>query len=251
MANFYTLVTNQGLAAFANALAANTTVQFTHLAVGDGNGAAVTPGQSATALVHEVQRVPISSVTEDADNPNWIVIEALLLATVGGWTIREIGLIGGGGKLLAVGNFPDTYKPLLETENASRDMTIRMVIEVSNSAAVTLTLDPSVAVATNQSISNAVAAHKGDPNAHAQYLKTDDLPIATTTQRGIAELATAAETTAGTSDVLIVTPAGLAAAMNLHTGAVDPHPQYINQSELTAALAEVTDRARTYFLSQG
>lgn len=170
MTYFYTTPTNQGLAAHANAQAAGTVVSWTHLAVGDGNGAAVTPNQTATALAREVHRVPISSVTQHPDNANWIVIEAVILAAVGGFTIREQGLIGAGGKLLFVGNFPDTYKPVIATENASRDMTIRMVVEVASAATVNITVDPSVAVATNQSVLNAIAQHVALPNPHSQYL---------------------------------------------------------------------------------
>ena len=49
--SFYTLLTAIGAADFINAQAGGTTVPFTHLALGDGNGAAVTPLESMTALV--------------------------------------------------------------------------------------------------------------------------------------------------------------------------------------------------------
>ncbi|MCX7206544.1 MAG: phage tail protein [Proteobacteria bacterium] len=175
MSTFYTLLTNIGAAEFINAQAGGSNVSFTHIALGDGNGAAVTPAESATALTHEVHRVPISSVTTDVNNPNWLVIEAVVLSAVGGWTVREIGLIGGqGGKLLAFGNFPDTYKPVL-AEGSARDMVVRMILQVGNASVVQLTVDPSVAVATNQSIVNAVANHEADPAAHPEYVKTADL----------------------------------------------------------------------------
>lgn len=204
MTYFYSIPTAVGLAAHANAQANNTTVSWTHLAVGDGNGAEVTPTQTAQALAREVHRVAISSKTPHPDNPNWIIVEAVILATVGGWTIRELGLIGDGGKLLFVGNFPETYKPLIETENASRDMTIRMVVEVSNTATVSLVVDPSVAVATNQAIVNAVAAHKAEADPHAQYLTGPE-------GAGIVQL-----------------------AVEDHEGKPDPHPQYLTQSDLDA-----------------
>ncbi|WP_278362673.1 phage tail protein [Stutzerimonas kunmingensis] len=258
MANYYTIPTNLGAAALANALANNTTVQFTHLALGDGNGAAVSPVQAATTLVREVHRVPISSVTVDVENPNWVRIEAVVLSTIGGWTIRELGLIGAGGKLLAVGNFPETYKPLVEEENASRDMTIRMVIEVSNASVVSLVVDPSVAVATNQSIANAVAQHEAKPNPHPQYLtETEanalyagkDLPGASTTTSGIVELATVTEAKTGTDTARAVTPAGVAAVIAAHTAATDPHSQYLTHDEYAAA--QLGQRARRMFYAAG
>ena len=231
MTNFYTLLTAVGAAALVNAHANNATVSFTHIALGDGNGAPVVPTQAATALAREVHRVPISSVTQDEQNPNWLRVEAVVLATVGGWTIRELGLIGAGGKLLAVGNFPETYKPIVETENASRDLTIRMVIEVTNAAVVSLTVDPSVAVATNQGIANAIAQHEAKPNPHPQYLTEQEasalyagkaLPTASTTTSGIVELATVTETKTGTDTVRAVTPKGLSDTLDERLAGVVP-----------------------------
>ena len=121
--------------------------------------------------MHEVVRVPVSSVTIHPDNSNWIVVEAVVLSTSGGYTVREIGLFGGAGpSLIAHGNFPDTYKPILETENSARDLNIRMIVEVSSAAAVSLTVDPSVAVATNAGIAQAIAAHEAKIDPHPQYL---------------------------------------------------------------------------------
>lgn len=155
---YYTLLTAVGAAALTNAIAAGTTVALTHLALGDGAGDPVTPTEAATALVHEVHRVPITSVTADPENPSWLVIEAVVPSTVGGWTVRELGLIAAAGTLIAIGNFPPTYKPVL-AEGAGRDLLIRMIVETTNAAQVTLTLDPSVVVATNQAIVNAVAGY--------------------------------------------------------------------------------------------
>lgn len=218
MTYFYTTPTNLGLAAHANAQANGTVVSWTHIAVGDGNGVPVTPGQAAIALAHEVHRVAISSKTQHPDNPNWIIVEGVILSTVGGWTIRELGLIGDGGKLLFVGNFPETYKPVLETENASRDMTIKMIVEVASAATVSLVVDPSVAVATNQGIANSMAAHLAAADPHPQYL-------------------TAAE---GQAQV------------DAHANAADPHPQYMTAAETTAAItAGQTSLAELFFLAAG
>ncbi|HMV53633.1 MAG TPA: phage tail protein [Rhodocyclaceae bacterium] len=166
---YYTLLTAVGAAALTNALAAGTTVALTHLALGDGAGDPVTPTEAATALVHEVHRVPITSVTADPENPSWLVIEAVVPSTVGGWTVRELGLIAAAGTLIAIGNFPPTYKPVL-VEGAGRDLLIRMIVETTNASQVTLTIDPAVVLATNQAIVNAVAAHEAKADPHPQYV---------------------------------------------------------------------------------
>lgn len=247
MSTFYTLLTAIGAADFINAQAGGTTVPFTHLALGDGNGAAVTPLESMTALVHEVHRVPISSVTADVENPSWLVIEAVVPTTVGGWTVREIGLIGGGGagnKLLAIGNFPDTYKPLL-AEGSGRDLVVRMIVQVGNASVVQLTVDPSVAVATNQSIANAVAAHEAKADPHAQYIKTSQRGVA----NGVAPLGADNLVPLANLPPAIATDAELAASLAAHVDPLtDPHPQYITAAELVAALAG--RRGRTYFIAQ-
>lgn len=174
---FYTLLTQIGAAEWANAHVANISLPITHLAVGDANGSASLPDnpEGMSSLVHEVHRVAISSVAADVENPNWLIFEAVLPAAIGGWTIREIGLIGGtgaGNQLLAVGNFPATYKPVL-AEGAAKDLIIRMIVEVSNASIVTLTINPAVVVATVQAINNAVAAHAAAPTAHGNYVRHD------------------------------------------------------------------------------
>lgn len=146
MAQYLTLLTNTGAAKLATALANGTTVQITQLAVGDGNGAAVTPTATMTALVRERHRVTLQSLTVDSSNPNYIIAEGVIPSTVGGWTIREAALFDSAGQMFAVANFPDTVKPLL-AEGSARDLVVRIVIQVSNTSAVQLLIDPSVVLA--------------------------------------------------------------------------------------------------------
>lgn len=44
---------------------------------------------------------------------NWIKIEGLIPSTVGGFTVREVGVIDSAGDLIAIGKYPATYKPTL------------------------------------------------------------------------------------------------------------------------------------------
>lgn len=149
MPQFYTLPTEIGQAKMANAIALGQTVNITHMAVGDGNGSLPTPDSDRETLVNEVRRAPINTSDTDDDNPNWIVVEQVIPPDVGGWTIREIGIFDDDGDLIGYGNYPETYKPVL-SEGSGRTQTIRFVMEVSDTAAVTLKVDPSVVLATRQ-----------------------------------------------------------------------------------------------------
>lgn len=218
MTTYYTTLTDTGAAADTNARVAGTSVHLTNLAVGDGNGAFVIPTESMTALVHERHRGPVSSLTVDVSNPSWLVAEAVIPAAVGGFTVREIGLYDDAGHLYAVGNFPETYKPML-AEGSARDLLIRMIIETSNAANVTLTIDPAVVVATNQSVANAINGHQIAPDPHPQYLSQAEgdgrylqgVSSASDAAPGVVELATIGETATGTDAQRAVTPAGAAA----------------------------------------
>ena len=94
---YYGFLTDTGLAEWGNAEVSGLTLPITHIAIGDGNGSAVTPTQSMTTLAHEVHRLPVTSITADPENPGLLKCECVLTPTVGGWVIRELGLIGGNG----------------------------------------------------------------------------------------------------------------------------------------------------------
>ncbi|SFD68202.1 Phage tail-collar fibre protein [Thiohalospira halophila DSM 15071] len=149
MATFYTILTDVGQNKIANAIAVGETIEITDLAVGDGDGSLPTPDSSFESLVNEVRRASINSSQTDPDNPSWIVVEQVLPPDVGGWTIREVGIFDVDGDLIAYGNYPETYKPVLD-EGSSRTQTVRFITEVSDTSAVTLKVDASVVLATRE-----------------------------------------------------------------------------------------------------
>ena len=193
MSNFYTLLTNIGAALHANAQVQQTTVAWSHFALGDGNGAAVKPTQTQTGLHREVHRLAISSIEPHPDNPNWIVVEAVVPSDVGGWTVRESAIYGGpgGNTCIAVGNYPETYKPVL-AEGAGREMVMRMIVEISSVATVKLLIDPAVAIASRQWVQSLVASPQ---------------------KSGLVKLATVPQAIEGLSPDTAVTPEGLKAAI--------------------------------------
>lgn len=143
---FFTILTSIGQAKIANAVALGQQIQLTEMALGDGSGNPVNPNQAQTGLVRQVYRAQLNQLTTDQENPNYVIAELVVPSDVGGWTVREVGLYDVDGNLIAVGNFPETYKPQL-AEGASRDLVVRVIIEVSNASVVQLKIDPSVVLA--------------------------------------------------------------------------------------------------------
>lgn len=93
MSEYFNVTTNVGDAAIATAIANNSKLNITHIAFGDGNGSVPTPTKTRTSLVREVHR---QAVTKYAMHPmiaNYIVIETIIPSNIGGFWIREIGII--------------------------------------------------------------------------------------------------------------------------------------------------------------
>lgn len=148
-ATYYTLLTNIGQAKIANAIALGQTVAWTAMAVGDGNGNPTTPVQTQTALVRETYRALINQLTVDPENPNYMVAELIIPTNVGGWSVNEVGIFDEAGDMIAVANFPATYKPEL-AEGSGRDLVVRIIIQVSNASIVTLKIDPAIVLASQK-----------------------------------------------------------------------------------------------------
>ncbi len=148
---FYTILTSTGKAKIANATALGTKLNLTAFKVGDGSGSYYNPTESQETLKNVVWEGSVSSITVDADNPNWIVLQAIIPGDFGGFMIREAGVFDDTGKLIAVGKYPETYKPLI-TEGSSKDLLIKMILEVSNTASVTLKVDSTTILATKKDL---------------------------------------------------------------------------------------------------
>ncbi|MBV4427192.1 phage tail protein [Clostridium tyrobutyricum] len=154
---FYTILTNIGKAKIANAAALGTDINITKFAVGDGNGSYYNPTEDQITLKNEVWHGNTTSVNVDPDNPNWIVAGSIITATDGGFMIREAAIFDADDDMIAIGKYPETYKPLV-TEGSAKDLNVKMIIEVSNASSVTLKINPSVLFATKTDLNNLAGA---------------------------------------------------------------------------------------------
>ncbi|EDD2829641.1 phage tail protein [Salmonella enterica subsp. enterica] len=196
---FYTLLTDRGMAKIASALADKKQIHLQKMAVGDGGGQYYEPTASQTNLRHEVWRGEMNTLTVAPNNPNWLIAELVLPEDVGGWYVREVGVFDDEGELIAIGKFPESYKPLLPG-CCGKQVCIRLIMEVSNTTAVTLTVDPSIVLATRDYVDARLDEHEHSTNH----------PDATLTQKGFTQLSNA---TNSDDETKAATPKAVKAAM--------------------------------------
>lgn len=159
-AKYFAILTNQGAARLANAAALGTKLNLTQMAVGDANGTLPTPDPAQTKLINQKRIAPLNLLTVDPANTSQIIAEQIIPENEGGFWIREIGLYDDNGILIAVANCPETYKPQLQ-EGSGRTQTIRMILIVSSTSAITLKIDPAVVLATRQYVDDKIIEVKG------------------------------------------------------------------------------------------
>ena len=196
---FYTLLTNRGMAKIASALADKKQLHLQKMAVGDGGGQYYEPTASQTKLRHEVCRGDLNTLTVAPNNPNWLIAELVLPENIGGWYVREVGVFDTDGELIAIGKFPESYKPLLPG-GCGKQVCIRLIMEVSNTTAVTLTVDPSIVLATRDYVDSHLDQHEHSTNH----------PDATLTQKGFTQLSNATDSD---DETKAATPKAVKAAM--------------------------------------
>jgi len=196
---FYTLLTDKGMAKIASALADKKQIHLQKMAVGDSGGQYYEPTTSQTALHHEVWRGEMNTLTVAPNNPNWLIAEVVLPEDIGGWYVREVGVFDDDGELIAIGKFPESYKPLLPG-GCGKQVCIRLIMEVSNTTAVTLTVDPSIVLATRDYVDSLLDEHEHSTNH----------PDATLTQKGFTQLSNATDSD---DETKAATPKAVKAAM--------------------------------------
>ncbi|EEV6567324.1 phage tail protein [Escherichia coli] len=152
---YYAILTNQGATRLANATMLGSKLNLTQMAVGDANGVLPTPDPAQTKLINQKRIAPLNLLSVDPNNQSQIIAEQIIPENEGGFWIREIGLYDDEGVLIAVANCPETYKPQLQ-EGSGRTQTIRMILVVTNTEAITLKIDPSVVLATRKYVDDEV-----------------------------------------------------------------------------------------------
>lgn len=214
--------TAKGLEKLAAAYAGGAPLVLRQIAVGDGGGSVPAPAPSWTGLAAEKWRGNVNAVMVNPDAPTEVVADVVLPFNVGGFFIREWGLFDEAGDMVAVGPHAETYKPLI-AEGTAVEVTERIRLPLTNSAAVTLTI-ASAAMATQQYVRQYVTqvveghdaaadAHAGRLEALAEALATHGHAYATEETPGFVRRATDEEAAEGADTEDYVTPKQLADAL--------------------------------------
>ena len=139
MPEFRTIITAIGQTKIGQAIATQTPLLLTEMAIGDSDGEGYDPDENQVALVNELYRDDFESV--EVSTGGVIVLTMTIPITEGGWHIREAGVFDDEGDLIAVVRIADRYKPLPSSGQAD-DLSIVLKLDVGNVGAVTWAIDP-------------------------------------------------------------------------------------------------------------
>ena len=206
---YYSILTNRGKELEAQSSATGKPVIIKDFVVGDGNGQAVRPDPAQTKLVREVYRSAISALQVSPDQANQFFAQLVLPVAVGGFVVREVGLLTDAGELYSVANSAAIEKP----ENGV-SVSLQFRLAVSETAAVELK------VATGDGLFLRLDRNLGEiaengPEAQKSAREAIDVVDATTSRKGLVQLSNANDST---SEEMAATPKAVKAAYDLADG---------------------------------
>ncbi|MEQ4990813.1 phage tail protein [Enterobacter hormaechei] len=206
---YYSILTNRGKELEAQSSATGKPVIIKDFVVGDGNGQAVRPDPAQTKLVREVYRSAISALQVSPEQANQFFAQLVLPVAVGGFVVREVGLLTDAGEMYSVANCAAIEKP----ENGV-SVSLQFRLAVSETAAVELK------VATGDGLFLRIDRNLGEiaengPGAQKSAREAIDVVDATTSRKGLVQLSNATDST---SEGLAATPKAVKAAYDLADG---------------------------------
>lgn len=165
MSNEYSLkLTRIGTNKLMEAQINNVKVKVKEFAVGDSG---LPPNPEQTGLKNERWRGEVNRVYLDPTEESRIRVESVIPANVGGWWIREVGLIDEDGDLIAIAKYPETWKPSIESGTA-RETAITFIIQLSDTELIELVVDPNTVLVTQQVLKNELDLFRREINLQIQ-----------------------------------------------------------------------------------
>ncbi len=206
---YYSILTNRGKELEAQSSATGKPVIIKDFVVGDGNGQAVKPDPAQTKLVREVYRNAISALQVSPDQANQFFAQLVLPVGVGGFVVREVGLLTDAGELYSVANSAAIEKP----ENGV-SVSLQYRLAVSETANIELKVATGDGLFLRIDKNLAEIAAKGEA---AQKSSREAIGVldATTSRKGLVQLSSV---TNSSSEALAATPKAVKAAYDLANG---------------------------------
>lgn len=206
---YYSILTNRGKQLETQSSATGKPVIIKDFVVGDGNGQSVKPDPAQTKLVREVYRSAISALQISPDQANQFIAQLVLPVDVGGFVVREVGLLTDAGELYSVANCAAIEKP----ENG-------VIVNLQYRLAVSETAAVELKVATGDGLFLRLDRNLGEiaengPSAQKSAREAIDVVDATISRKGLVQLSNATDST---SEGMASTPKAVKAAYDLADG---------------------------------
>ncbi|HGY2936727.1 tail fiber protein [Citrobacter phage Chris1] len=205
MADYYSIITNRGKELEAEALASGRLIVLTHFVVGDSNGKQVKPDPAQIRLINETYRGDIAELVVSPEQSTQLMAKIVLPTGIGGFTVREVGLMTDAGELYAVANCPSIDKPV---GGVSVNMQFRLAVSDTSNITLNVATGDGLFLRIDQNLKEIKAR-----GAEAQKTSRESIGVldGTTQQKGLVQLNSAVN---NTSETQASTPAAVKIAMD-------------------------------------
>ncbi|MBU3798731.1 phage tail protein [Citrobacter youngae] len=205
MADYYSIITNRGKELEAEALASGRLITLTHFVVGDSNGKQVKPDPAQVRLINETYRGDIAELVVSPEQSTQLMAKIVLPTGIGGFTVREVGLMTDTGELYAVANCPSIDKPV---GGVSVNMQFRLAVSDTSSITLNVSTGDGLFLRIDQNLKEIKAR-----GAEAQKTSRESIGVVdgSTQQKGLLQLNSAVNSTSETQSA---TPLAVKIAMD-------------------------------------
>jgi len=203
---YYSILTNRGKALEAQSSATGKPVIIKDFVVGDGNGQSVKPDPAQTKLAREVYRNAISALQVSPDQANQFIAQLVLPVGIGGFVVREVGLLTDTGELYSVANSAAIEKP----ENGiSVNLQYRLAVSETANIELKVATGDGLFLRIDKNLSEIAAKGQAAQKSTREAIGVVD---ASTTAKGLVQLSSE---TNSISESLAATPNAVKAAYDL------------------------------------
>ncbi|ELX2392016.1 phage tail protein [Salmonella enterica] len=187
------------------ALASGRLIVLTHFVVGDSNGKQVKPDPAQIRLINETYRGDIAELVVSPEQSTQLMAKIVLPTGIGGFTVREVGLMTDAGELYAVANCPSIDKPV---GGVSVNMQFRLAVSDTSNITLNVATGDGLFLRIDQNLKEIKVR-----GAEAQKTSRESIGVldSTTQQRGLVQLSSSVNST---SETQAATPAAVKIAMD-------------------------------------